>query len=355
MMVRQPSQLCALLLLALVALQQGCAPKTPLQVPPAQPSEEIAAAEPPAEPALKQEMPAQLPPKLPELSLEASKKERLPESAVARPEASKKERLPESVVARPEKESASPSINYNTVLLTRASGTAIDSQWQYRVNRHGQVVGFEFSNTGGNRILPERYDVKKNLLFSRDFQFRFDDRARQDIHLSISDWAPSRDGQFRLSELMNSVMYFFPRHYVPAITRWGERVIVTLPTGEEVEFDGRTHEIRGGVISEEPVDLNPDKRSRKFPGINYIGQGVVVRANSQGADPRLGTVATIISRSAASGCEGAGCHQCHVPSKELWEQNGAVRFKFSTDTEFETYLLSRCGFGLPTIGLREEP
>jgi hypothetical protein len=91
MIVRQPSQLCALLLLALVALQQGCAPKTPLQPLPAEPSEKIAE----GEAVHTEEMPAQPPAKLPELSLEASKKER----------------LPESVVARPEKESASPSIN----------------------------------------------------------------------------------------------------------------------------------------------------------------------------------------------------------------------------------------------------
>src|SRR5437667_1143287 len=82
-----------------------------------------------------------------------------------------------------------------------------------------------------------------------------------------SRFRTGRDGQFRLSELMNSVMYFFPRTYVPAIRKGGERVVVTLPTGEEIEFDSKTNEIVGGVFSEEPVDLNPDKHARKFPGI----------------------------------------------------------------------------------------
>ena len=36
-----------------------------------------------------------------------------------------------------------------------------------------------------------RLDIEKNLFFARDFQFRFDDRAGQDIHLSVSDWAAS--------------------------------------------------------------------------------------------------------------------------------------------------------------------
>jgi len=35
-----------------------------------------------------------------------------------------------------------------------------------------------------------------------------------------------------------------------------------------------------------------------------------------------------------------------VPAKELWEQKGAVRFKFSTDEEFDRYLRARCGFSL---------
>ena len=123
------------------------------------------------------------------------------------------------------------------------------------------------------------------MLFTRDFQFRFDDRARQDIQLFISDWAPSRDKQFRLSELMNSVLHFFPRNYLPAIFGSEARYIVTLPTGEQVEFDAKTREILGGVFSETAVDLNPDRAARKFPGVNYLGKGVVVRANSRGTRP----------------------------------------------------------------------
>jgi hypothetical protein len=38
-----------------------------------------------------------------------------------------------------------------------------------------------------------------------------------------------------------------------------------------------------------------------------------------------------------------------VPARELWEQKGAVRFKFPTDAEFDRYLRARCGFGLPQM------
>jgi hypothetical protein len=265
-------------------------------------------------------------------------------SGAAKPTA----RLPESIVGAPGKELASAKIAYDTVMMERAPHGSIHAGWQYRKDRQSQIVGFEFSNRGGNRILPPRYDIGKNLLFTRDFQFRFDDRARQDIQLFISDWAPSRDKQFRLSELMNSVLHFFPRNYLPAILGSDGRYVVTLPTGEQVEFDAKTREILGGVFSETAVDLNPDRSARKFPGVNYLGKGVVVRANARGTDPRIGSTATITTGTPAQDCDkGAACNQCQVPSKELWHQNGPVRFRFPTDQEFDRYLVSRCGFGIP--------
>jgi hypothetical protein len=259
--------------------------------------------------------------------------------------------LPESLLNSPDRDLASRRLEYDTVLVARAANPPSNSGWHYRTNRQGRIVGFEFSNHGGNRILPQRHDIAKNSFFTRDFQFRFDDRARQDIHLSITDWVPSRDRQFRLSELMTSVLHFFPRNYLPAIVTSLDHNIVTLPTGEEVEFDAKTHEVVAGVFTETPVDPNPDKSARRFPGIDYHGKGVLVRANSRGTDPRIGTAAIITTVAPAPDCaKGAACNRCHVPSRELWEQNGAVRFRFSTDQEFDRYLLSRCGFGLPRNG-----
>jgi hypothetical protein len=258
--------------------------------------------------------------------------------------------LPESILAGPEKDLRSPVITYDTVLLARVSDTPLNPGWEYRTDRENKLVGFEFSNRGGNRILPRRYNIEKREFYTRDFQFRFEDRARQDIHLSVSDWAPSRDKEFRLSELMNTLMHFFPRKFLPAIARADGRIIVTLPTGESVEFDGQTHEVLRGALAETPVDLSPDKKARRFPGISYIGKGVVVRADARGTDPRLGTMATITTGSPAADCEGGACSQCRVPSKELWEQTGATRFRFPSDTDFDRYLLSRCGFGLPKRG-----
>ena len=259
--------------------------------------------------------------------------------------------LPESLIAAPAKDLVSRNIDYSTIVSGRTANTQINTGWQYRRTRQGQIVGFEFSNHGGNLILAPRRDAAKNQFFTRDFQFRFDERARQDIHLMISDWVPSRDRVFRLSELMNSLLHFFPRSYLPAIASAGDRHIVTLPTGEEVEFNAVTKEIIAGVLTESPVDLSPDRNGRKYPGVTYLGQGVVVRADARGADPRLSTSAIINTGTPPPSCDKpGGCYQCEVPSKELWDQSGAVRFKFRTDQEFDRYLTARCGFGLPRQG-----
>jgi hypothetical protein len=259
--------------------------------------------------------------------------------------------LPESRIGTPEKEFAARRVEYNTMLHTRPGEQPRSAAWQYRMTRHGHVVGFEFSNHGGNRILTPRRDAAKNQLFTRDFQFRFDERARQDIHLLVADWAPSRDRTFRLSEIMNSLLVFLPRSFLPAIVHSRGRNIVTLPTGEEVEFDSSSHEILAGVLSESPVDLNPDRAARKFPGVEYLGKGVMIRADARGTDPRIGTTAVITTGIPPEGCaQGSDCARCRVPAKDLWDQTGAVRFKFTTDREFDSFLYERCGFGLPKAG-----
>jgi hypothetical protein len=259
--------------------------------------------------------------------------------------------LPESHIGAPAKDLASRRVEYNTIISARSSEALRKAAWQYRMTRRGEIVGFEFSNHGGNSILTPRRDALKNQFFTRDFQFRFDERARQDIHLMVSDWVSSRDRVFRLSEIMNSLMLFFPRVFLPAIVSSGTRNLVTLPTAEEIEFDADTHEIRGGVFSETPVDLNPDRQARRFPGVDYRGKGVMVRANARGTDPRIGTTATITTGTPRDNCGGeTNCHQCQVPSRELWDQTGAARFRFATDDAFDRYLQERCGFGLPKIG-----
>jgi len=266
-----------------------------------------------------------------------------PPSALEPPPPERK--LPESQLLSPQQDRVSLGLKYDSRVLRRTVDAKFHPGWQYRVNQQNQITGFDFSNHGGNRILPDRYDSRKNQFFGRDFQFHFDERARQDIHLMVVDWAPSRDRQFRLSELMNSVMVFFPRVVLPAVVNYAGSTIVTLPTGEEVKFNAETGEILGGVLEEEPVDLNPDHLSRRFPAVRYTGKGIVIRADARGTDPRLNGAARIISGSQSNCADNADC-VCKVPTKDLWNPSGAVRFKFATDAEFEKFVMSRCGFPL---------
>jgi hypothetical protein len=319
--------------IALALLASAC--QTPAPLPEPQPPPELAqeAHQPPA----------------PAAPVETAKAQKKPQEVVNKPLIDRT--LPESLIAAPDKDLASRSIDYGTLLSSRAASSKLIHSWQYRRTRQGHIVGFEFSNHGGNPILAPRRDAARNQFFTRDFQFRFDDRARQDIHLMISDWVASRDRVFRLSELMHSLMHFFPRSYLPAIVNAGANNIVTLPTGEEVEFNAVTKEISGGVMAESPVDLSFDRNGRNYPTVTYQGQGVLVRADARGADPRIGTTATISAGTPPMICHHpSGCHQCEVPSRELWDQAGAVRFKFQTDQEFDHFLTARCGFGLPRQG-----
>lgn len=300
----------------------------------------------PQEPAQETSVPALPPTTTP---AESAKPQEAPEAVLSKPPVDRS--LPESLIGAPAKDLVSRNIDYGTIVSGRTANVQMKTGWQYRRTRQGHIVGFEFSNYGGNLILAPRRDAAKNQFFTRDFQFRFDERARQDIHLMISDWVPSRDRVFRLSELMNSLMHFFPRSYLPAIVNAGNINIVTLPTGEEVEFNAVTKEILGGVLTESPVDLTSDRSARKYPGVNYLGQGVLVRADARGADPRFGKSAIISTGTPPPNCDSpGGCQQCEVPSKELWDQSGAARFKFQTDQEFDRYLTKRCAFSLPRQG-----
>lgn len=300
----------------------------------------------PSEPATAPENPA------PQANLPANEPNSVqaPESSKQPPKEAIARVLPESLIAAPDKNSAARAVDYNTLIATRSSTAQQNSGWRYRTTRRGEIVGFEFSNYGGNRILPARRDASKNQFYTRDFQFRFDERARQDIHLMVSDWVPSRDRVFRLSEIMNSLMLFFPRKFLPAIVNAGERNIVSLPTGEAIEFDASTQEIRGGVFLEAAVDFNPDGSARKFPAIEYRGKGLLLRIDARGKDPRIANIATITIGTPPENCTaGITCNRCQVPSKELWQQTGAERFKFSSDAEFDQFLVARCGFGLPKL------
>jgi hypothetical protein len=215
---------------------------------------------------------------------------------------------------------SSPSGNYS---LLRHEGSQL-------------LIGFSFENDGPNRIIPTPYQIGEGP--QRMFDFTFYGQSRQDIQMHITD-VPD---EF-LSRLMESYIYLFPRKNLPAII-WPARnaadqskFTVVLSTGESVIFDTQTKMMAGGVMSEtRQIDLNPDRFSRKFAGINYTGTGVMVRLDKRGNDPRLNNTATITF----------GAKKCVLPASLMFNQDetSTVQFLFPTDEGFNTLLKNKCHF-----------
>ena len=241
---------------------------------------------------------------------------------------------PEAIITGPERDLMIPGRPGDTLTIAPSTG----GSYLISINEVTRsVVGFSFTNTGVNRIIPRESEPGAGP--DRTFTFHFQSRARQNIFLSVTD-APTE----YLSQLMESYLYLFPRKVLPAL-EWiktpgqAARMKVTLPTGETVDFDGETHEVTGGVLEETaPIDLNPDRFKRKFARIRYRGTGVMLRVDKRGGDPRLGTTATITK----------GTLTCKIPSSLLFNQDESseVEFLFPSDPEFDQFLIKKCGFGL---------
>ncbi len=241
---------------------------------------------------------------------------------------------PEAWVTAPERDLMLPGKPGDTSIVSPSTGGTYSLKIE---DSGGSVVGFSFTNEGANRIIPRRSEPGAGP--DRTFSFSFQSRARQNIYFSVTD-APNE----YLSQLMESYIYLFPRKVLPAL-EWIEspgqqaRMKITLPTGETVDFDGTTHEILGGVLSETaPIDLGADRFKRKFARLQYSGDGVMIRVDKRGGDPRLGTLATITR----------GTRSCKVSSSLLFNQDGTseVEFLFPTDSEFNEFLIKKCGFGI---------
>lgn len=185
-----------------------------------------------------------------------------------------------------------------------------------------------FFNRGPNKI------VSTGESRSREWSFNFEGGARQDIGISISDMPNGT-----ISQTQESYIMLFPRVTLPNIRTEGNRQIVTLPNGETVTYNAQTKEVIGGVFSEDgPLtsggkELSPAK-------VSYKGNGVMLRIDRRGEEPRLGGGQATITKQGRS---------CKVPVKDLWpdqSEKSPVHFKYFSDSDFDAYLKRKCGFGL---------
>ncbi len=188
--------------------------------------------------------------------------------------------------------------------------------------------GFSFSNFGPNLIVPEQpYSMSR---IERHFSFVTDDESQRENYL----WLTDSNGSGRISDYMESLIVFLPRVGQMHIEESSDSLIVTIPTGEEIIFNKEHKAITGGVISEAPVDLNPNRSERNYAGIKYHGKGVMIRSDSKGADPRLGKNLQVIKN---------GLAPCTVSKESFWTQNGYPQFKFVSDEDAFAVIKEKCG------------
>jgi hypothetical protein len=124
------------------------------------------------------------------------------------------------------------------ILQSEVCRTRDNMRWDYcsTTNKNGeeQMNKFTFTNWGENKIIP-----KSGLGIGRDFEFLFEGYARSDLGLLIWDMPDEYESHGHLK-----LMMFFPRLVMPAIRYINDAdkdiMIVTLPTKEEVIFDGKS-------------------------------------------------------------------------------------------------------------------
>lgn len=246
----------------------------------------------------------------------------------------------ETLIQAPFKESNEAGL-YGTSCRTRNH-----LRWDicYNVNQDDSMVekSFKFQNNGKNKIVPmEGFGV------GREYEFMFEDMARSDLGLLLWDAPDEYESHAHLK-----MMYFFPREILPAVRYESDAdkdlVIVTLPTKEEVVFNGKTKEVISGALVEGPMRQTANGTA-VAPDVQYNGSGVVVEASAV-ADWPVGFEGDRANRIVS--IKKKGFKTCLVPGKELWytdhSRGGNVFFnkKLISNEAFDKFTKARCGFGI---------
>lgn len=188
--------------------------------------------------------------------------------------------------------------------------------------------GFAIMNQGPNDIVPTMPEGLNHP--SREFTFLNNDRARRDAFIWLTDY----NGSGYVSDYGETILVFLPRHNQFHVEEREETLEVTLTTGEEVTFFKKYKTLDGGVLSEKPVDLNPIRADRKFAQIDYSGNGIMIRNDGWGKDPRLTKNSIVLKK---------GLKPCTVPSSVFWTQEGYPKFKFVSDEDAYAVIAQKCG------------
>ena len=213
-----------------------------------------------------------------------------------------------------------------------------------------EVVGFKMENESKNAINPRTAEHGS----SRSFSFEFDQRNKQDINIHITENSGLTG---RMShDLLETKIVFVPRRVVPYIDMNHDQVNcahkVILPTNEYILFDAITKEIIGGVIEEEAMDMTESRHQRKFAGLEYTGNGIMIRADRRAGTPgHTYNVSYNVNERIKDAVITHKGKECIVNKSYIWENTDnpdtTAYFKYATDQEFlDTVINPLCGWNL---------
>jgi hypothetical protein len=226
-------------------------------------------------------------------------------------------------------ERETPRVNeYSYILSNNQHSSFYNSQFGVDKDENRYWRGFSFYNVGPNDIVTTEPLGLDNAF--REFFFLSDDHSQRDSYLWVTDY----NGSGRTSDYLETILYFLPRKNQMHVEEVADRLVVTLTTGEEVILASKNRTIISGILSEEAVDLNPDRSQRKQPRVHYKGKGLVIRSDSRGSDPRLSSSVQILKE---------GLKPCKLPGKVFWTQEGFPKFRFVSDEEAYKVIAEKCG------------
>lgn len=214
----------------------------------------------------------------------------------------------------------------------------------YSINPEKEYTprNFKFQNYGPNKIV-----TNTGFSMGRSFEFKFEGMARSDMGLMIWDSPDEYESHAHIK-----LMTFFPRDIMPAIRYESDSekdiLIVTLPTREEVIFNGKTREVISGVFSEGPI-RQTSSGAATSPDVQYTGAGVVIEASAVANWP-VGFEGEASAKTVS--IKKRGHKTCYVPGKDLWytdrSKGGNVFFnkKLYSNEAFDSYVKKNCKFSI---------
>ncbi len=187
-------------------------------------------------------------------------------------------------------------------------------------------AGFNVRSRNGHPYLPDYGTQAGNP--SRQISINSLDHALNETYIYLGDYGGGPD-----SHDVKSMMFVLPRLSPPSAKVEGDDVIVTLATGEDVIFDGKTGAVKSGALSEGAPDFNPDRFKRSPPNVHYEGSGISIRLDHRFQHP-----------TASGGDETAqikqGGKSCTVARNKLFNSEG--KLLSSSDEQLLGVLNSSC-------------